>query len=244
MSEQLALLCQVQEADLEIARLKEALNGLDTGEALRGKIAGLEKELAALRRQVEALEAEHLDRSLELDTLTEKKGRFETQLYGGRVNNPRQLTDLQAEVSMLKREGDRVETRVIELMLELEQQRETLAAGEAELAEAQARLQETEGKFQQTSRRLQSEVAELGEKRKELAAQVNVQLLKRYEQIRASKGNLGLARVTGQTCPGCRVAIPSERLKAIKAGRLGETCDNCGRLLAWGGAIAPSEPEE
>jgi hypothetical protein len=133
---------------------------------------------------------------------------------------------------------------VIELMLELEQQRETLAAREAELAEAQARLQEMEGKFQQTSKRLQSEAAKLGEKRKKLAGQVNAQLLKRYESIRASKGNLGLARVTEQTCPGCRVAIPSERLKAIKAGRLGETCDNCGRLLAWGGAMAPSEPEE
>lgn len=244
MSEQLALLCQVQEADLEIARLKAALSGLDTGEALRGEIAGLEEELAALRRQVEALEVDHLDRTLELDTLTEKKSRFETQLYSGRVSNPRQLTDLQEEVSMLKREGDRVETRVIELMLELEQQRETLAAREAELAETQARLQETEGKFQKTSKRLQSEAAELGEKRKKLAAQVNGQLLKRYESIRASKGNLGLARVTEQTCPGCRVAIPSERLKAIKAGRLGETCDNCGRLLAWGGVIAPSEPEE
>ncbi len=244
MSEQLAVLYEVQQADLEISRLKQALASLDTGEGLRAEIAAAEAGAAKLRKRLETLEAEHLDQTLEMETLIEKRSRFETQLYGGKVSNPRQLTDLQEEVNMLRREGDRVETRVIELMLELEQERADLAGQEAELAGQRARLQELLQQVDMTSRRLQAEIAEWEERRKGAAAQVNAHLLKRYDQIRVSKGNLGLARVTDQTCPGCRVAIPSERLKAIKAGRVGETCDNCGRMLMWGGTPERRGDEE
>lgn len=244
MIEQMAVLYEVQQADLEIARLKQALVSLDTGELLRAEIAAAEAELAKVRKRLSGLEAERLDQTLELETLSEKKTRFEAQLYGGKVSNPRQLGDLQEEVNMLKREGDRVETRVIELMLELEQQGADLAGQEAELAGQRARLQELLQQFEVTSRRLQAEIAQWEERRRGAATQVNAHLLKRYDQIRVSKGNLGLARVTDQTCPGCRVAIPSERLRAIKAGRVGETCDNCGRLLMWGGAAEPPRDEE
>jgi hypothetical protein len=235
LSEQLAVLYDVQQADLEIARLKAALAGLDTGEELRTEITAAEEELAALRRQLHTTEAEHRDRDLELKTLQEKRERFERQLYSGTVRNPRELGDLQEEVAMLKREGDRVELRVIELMLDLEQQRNQVAEKQAALAGMQERLGEVVAAFQTTAGRLQAEIAEMEAKRGALAAQVGSQTLKRYEQIRARQNNLALVKVTSPTCPACRVSLPSERLKAIKAGEPGETCDNCGRLLLWGG---------
>ncbi len=247
MSEQLALLRQVQDADLEIARLKQEQADLDTGESLRAEISRLQQELEALRARVEALDAEHTDRTLELESITEKRKRFESQLYGGRVSNPRQLSDLQEEVAMLKREGDQVETRVIELMLELEEQQQAVADKEGMLAEARARLEETEKGFRETSARLESEIALWEERRKSFAERVDGPLLKRYERIRASKGDTGLAVVSGATCSACRVTLPSQRLKAIKAGRVGETCDNCGRLLMWeeeGGGEAADDSEE
>jgi len=52
-------------------------------------------------------------------------------------------------------------------------------------------------------------------------------------------------KVTGPTCPGCRITLPSETVKAAKAGRSGLTCDNCGRLLVWdGGERAEAEEGE
>ena len=240
MSEDLAVLYEVQQADLETARLKAALVSLDNGDALRSSIASAEAELGPLQAQVHATETEHRDRELELKTLQEKKERFERQLYSGTVRNPRELGDLQAEVAMLKREGDRVELRVIELMLELEQQRAQVAEKQAELAALQTELRSVVELFETTGSRLRGEIAELEQRRGGLGARVGAQMLKRYEQIRARQNNLGLVKVTADTCPGCRVAIPTERLKAIKAGVPGETCDNCGRLLMWGGPAEPS----
>lgn len=233
--EEMALLYEVQQADLEIARLQAALAGLDSGEELKAEIAAAEEELTALQRQLHAAEAEHHDRELELRSLQEKKARFEKQLYDGSVHNRRQLEDLEKEVAMLKREGDRVELRVIELMLELEPQRTRVAERAAALAEMRDRLLGVVAAFETTSGRLQSEIAELEAQRAGAAARVGAPTRKRYEQIRARQHNLALVKVTAGTCPGCRVALPSERLKAIKAGDAGETCDNCGRMLLWGG---------
>ncbi len=47
------------------------------------------------------------------------------------------------------------------------------------------------------------------------------------------QGNLGLVRITGTTCAGCRIALPSETVKGLKAGRRDLTCENCARLLFW-----------
>jgi predicted nucleic acid-binding Zn-ribbon protein len=40
-------------------------------------------------------------------------------------------------------------------------------------------------------------------------------------------------KVNAGSCSGCRVALASELLKEVRTGRVGLTCDNCGRLLYW-----------
>ncbi|NIN97204.1 MAG: hypothetical protein GTO49_19960, partial [Anaerolineae bacterium] len=82
-----------------------------------------ERDLARLREQHRTTEKEATDRDLELKALEEKKARFESQLYGGTVRNPRQLSDLQGEVTMLSREISKVEDRILELMEALESER-------------------------------------------------------------------------------------------------------------------------
>lgn len=238
MSEELAVLYQVQQADTEIARLREALAALDTGASLEMELATAEAELAAVRARHHATERESLDCDLELKTLEEKRSKFQTQLYGGSVRNPRQLEDLQREVAMLSREIGKVEDRALELMELLESQRAEIAQKEAQLAELRRRLEAVHEKYETTSSWLHSEIRELEARREELAGRVPALLLRRYEQIRARQSNLGLVKVTGGTCPGCRIALPSDTLKSLKAGAGRQTCENCGRLLFWEG-----EPE-
>jgi predicted nucleic acid-binding Zn-ribbon protein len=88
-------------------------------------------------------------------------------------------------------------------------------------------------KYETTGGRLRREIAELESQRKERAAQVKPDLLKRYERIRSRQGNLGMVKITGNTCPGCHVTFPSEVVKALRAGRSELTCESCGRLLFW-----------
>jgi predicted nucleic acid-binding Zn-ribbon protein len=123
---------------------------------------------------------------------------------------------------------------MLDLMESLETERSEIGAREQRLNEMAAELEQTRAKYERSGSRLRSEIGDLEQRREQQAVQVNSQLLKRYEQIRDRQGNVGLVLVTGDTCPGCRIALPSETVKAIKANRVGMTCDNCGRLLLWG----------
>jgi hypothetical protein len=233
--ENLPALYQIQQTDLEIAHRKQSIATIDNGDSLAAEIGVEEAQLQAQRQQLHAAQTEYRDQELELKTLQDKKSRFESQLATGKVRNPREIEDLMKQVNMLQREADRVETRALELMLQVEDQRSHISGRESTLAETRDRLQSMREKFETTGGRLRDEIAQLEARRKELSAQVGPPLLKRYDSIRIRQGNLGLAKVVADTCPGCRVTISSERLKGIKSGRTLESCDNCGRLLMWGG---------
>ncbi len=231
MSEELAVLYQLQQVDSDLARVKSDLAKLDNGLELKAEVAAGENEYKTLLNQHHVCEAEARALELEIKTLQEKKAKFESQLYGGTVRNPRQLSDLQEEVEMLDREVTKLEDRELEVMVTLEGQRAQLARWEEELSDKKVALHDLVARYNEASARLGEQVAALEGQRREVAAQANPTLLKRYEQIRARQGNLGIVRVTGDTCPGCRVALASELQKELRTGRAGLTCDNCGRLL-------------
>ena len=233
MSDDLAILHEVQQADTELARLRDALAGLDTGDELAAQIQEAQRELARLLQQHRATEKEATDRDLELKTLEEKKAKFERDLYSGTVHNPRQLSDLQGEVTMLAREIGKVEDRLLELMESLEGERSDIQQQEARMKDLEGRLEAVRARYENTGGRLQHDITELEAKRRERASHVRAQLLKRYEQIRTRQGNLGLVKLTGTTCPGCRITLPSETVKGLKGGRQDLTCENCGRMLFW-----------
>ncbi|MBN1459099.1 MAG: hypothetical protein JXA57_06155 [Armatimonadetes bacterium] len=235
MSEELKVLYKVQLADTEIARRQQALAELDTGAELEQELAAVQAQLDELGTRREAIENENLDRELEVKTLEEKRDRFQKQLYGGTVSNPRQLSDLQGEVAMLGREIGKAEDRILEIMEELEGLRSEIAERDTKITDLKTNLEQVRSRHGSTSSRLTEEIAELKTERKELASQVNPRLLKRYDQIRERSGGLGLVRVLDETCPGCHIGLPSETVKAMKAGRQVQHCDNCARILFWSG---------
>lgn len=238
MTQDLRILHEVQQCDLEIAERQKALSALDSGEELNGNIASIEEELAQIRQQREQAEAQNLDYELELKTLQEKRERFQKQLYSGSVSNPRQLSDLQGEVDMLGREIGKIEDEMLELLELLESTGASITQKEAQLAELKEQLAKVRSDSASTEDRLKGEISELETQRRESAAKIDPPLLRRYEQIRVRAGNVGIVNITGSMCPACRIALPSETIKEAKAGRVGLTCDNCGRLLYW------EQPEE
>jgi predicted nucleic acid-binding Zn-ribbon protein len=228
---ELAILYQVQQLDGELARRKVALAGLDTGAELKAEIAAGEAALTDLQRRHHESERQAREVELETRTLEGKRDRYDAQLNSGAVRNPRQLEDLQKEVAMLRREISKLDDRMLSLMDAMEGERAETEAREADLAGKRDRLTAVLATHESESARLNSEMAALQQERDQTAARVDANLLRRYEQIRARGGNVGIVKVTGDVCPGCHLTLASELLKELRTGRIGLTCDNCGRLL-------------
>lgn len=69
-----------------------------------------------------------------------------------------------------------------------------------------------------------------------LVAQLDARLARRYEQLRAEKGGVALARLEGDHCDACHTTLPVARLEALRKGPELAECPNCQRLLVVRGA--------
>ncbi|MEX1308112.1 MAG: C4-type zinc ribbon domain-containing protein [Eubacteriales bacterium] len=73
---------------------------------------------------------------------------------------------------------------------------------------------------------------EIEKLKKQLAAaekKVDTALIKRYKKIKSSISS-PIVLVTGDTCPGCNMNIPSSQMTKIKQGEILE-CESCGRII-------------
>lgn len=71
---------------------------------------------------------------------------------------------------------------------------------------------------------------EMRQKRDQLNAAQNPELLARYRAIK-QQCTPPMARLSDNQCCGCFVQLPSATMRAIKEGNAVVECDNCGRIL-------------
>jgi len=217
----------------------------DEEERLRRRLAQIEAALGetpALRqaRQTARETAEEArqwgvrqqDLELQVSALKQKIADSERRLYSGSVRNPKELSDLQAEVASLKRRLERTEETLLEAMI---------AREEAEAAADQARQQQERAEAEWAAsqedllgekERLEDRLEEVTEARAALLPSIPAEDLRVYQGLRRTKGGLAVALVRGGACTGCGMEIPSGRLQRAREGGL-FFCGNCERVLLF-----------
>jgi predicted nucleic acid-binding Zn-ribbon protein len=222
-------LYQLQEIDLEIAddeRRLEQVNGrLGDDEvvvAVQQKLS-IEKEKRG--------ELQHQQRSLEgeIDDVAAKIKKGEDELYGGRINNPKELSNLQHEVELLKAKRDQLETKDLELMERVESVEDGMAALQGELKEGTSAWQREQEQLKKEKAALESSLDDLNQKRQALTAEIEPKAVTLYEQLRKNKG-FAVARVEQGICRGCRISLSSSELQQARGGALVQ-CGSCNRIL-------------
>lgn len=232
--EELAKLVDLQKVDVQIYQRMQALKELDTGEQLKQQAIAVLKRHDAATEALRKLEAAQKDEELSLKSIEDKRNTVHDKLYSGRVNNPKELGDLEKDEEMLKTQIGRHEETLLGLMDQVEDARTQTAALASELDSAKRRWKETVARTQAEMARLQREIAALQQERERLAARVEDRmLLRRYDDLRKAKEGVGLAAITHDMCSACHVKLTPQTLERLREGEELTVCDNCGRLLAW-----------
>ena len=225
------LLYRLQTIDLEIGngkrRLEEVEAGLGESEELRQARRALQKAKDELSRWRTTLR----DLELEARSLNAKIISVEERLYSGRVTNPKELANLQNEVSYLKRRMGDLEDRQLEAMVEVEEH-------EAEVDSKQASLTQIEAEWTQTQKQLTEERSELEEKlahltteRVEVEGMIEAEDLALYGELCSRKGGQAVALLKGEVCQACRVTLPTSRVQQARSGDSLIFCSSCQRIL-------------
>ncbi len=222
-------LYQLQEIDLEIESDEKALNGVvvrlsDNRVILeaQGRLTSAERQLDELRKRQRTAEQETEDLVVKLTTA-------EGQLYGGRIQNPKELASLQHEVELFKAKRSRLDDGVLAIMDEVERAESGLAAAATALQKLETAWNQEQQALTAEAAKLRSKLTDLTQQRQSLSAGVDPTVAGVYDKLRKQKGQ-AVARVEQGVCRGCRISLPSSDLQQVRSGNL-VYCSSCGRIL-------------
>ena len=76
------------------------------------------------------------------------------------------------------------------------------------------------------------DVSRLQEARKNLAAALSPEILRRYERL-LERYERAVVPVHRGICLGCFMSLPTAQVQTVKRQEGIKTCENCGRILYW-----------
>ncbi|MDA8341940.1 MAG: C4-type zinc ribbon domain-containing protein [Actinomycetota bacterium] len=236
MAEPFDTLMAVQEpatAIDQLRRRRETLEARQALEAVHARRSALATEVAGARVEVEALAARQGELDAQIAAAAARRHEIEARMRSGTVTDARDLQAMDGEVHNLAERQSRLEEEELELL----EAQEPLDALVAEAAGADAALAAEalahEDEVRRADAAIDAELEVLGAERAALAEGLPSELRVRYEALRSRLGGVGAARLVGDHCDGCHLALPSmevERIRNLPADEFA-TCDQCGRIL-------------
>jgi predicted nucleic acid-binding Zn-ribbon protein len=229
---ELSKLIEVQELDKVIQEVVGELERLP-GE-LKTEEAALEElqdQQAAGLQELEDLQKQRRDTETETaemeDGITKSRGRLME------IKSNIEYKAMLKEIAFKEDQRDQRETRMLELLEQMEAQKQALAEIEAQIKERQDVLAEKSAAVAAAVKKLEERRAGLDEQRKKQRKGIPAQLLKRYEFIRQRRNGTAIASVQEGVCFGCHMNILPQQFIDLQKGEEILQCPHCQRILYW-----------
>lgn len=231
MNEALKKIARVQKVDTAIQELKRKFATIDPGRAPTTALEEAKRVHAEAAAAHKILRQEVEDLELATKGFEQKIQKEQDRLYSGGVYNAKDADAIGREVENLKQRRAKNDERILELweLLPPAKQDEETAAEAVKAAED--RLAEYKAKYDVFQKEFETRMADLVEKRKQVVADVDAALFKKYEQNRDKRHGIGVAIVVDGLCTVCSTPVPKKQLGDIVLGHTLQACENCFRFL-------------
>lgn len=176
------------------------------------------------------------ERALKLSETEVEKQRIkieqtEASLYGGRVQNPKELQDLQKEVASLKRYLETLEERELEAMLAAENTEKELQMAKTNLHHVQTNVSDQYQDLTKESESLHKSLERLNTERQAVISDLVQQKMSVYDQLRQQRRGIAVTTISDAACAACGTTLtPSQQQNARSTSQLFH-CPSCGRIL-------------
>ena len=222
-------LYQLQEIDLELESNEQSLRQITSQLGESEAVVEARNKLALEQQRLEELERQQHSAEWEIDGLIGKLTTAEEKLYGGRIRNPKELTNLQHEVDGLKTKRNQLEDKALEIMDQIELATVTVANMKSELNRLEAEWHSQQQQLSTEMEQLKTKLSELKHNRQLLSAKIDPGALEFYHELKKQK-RTAVAKIEQGICRGCWISLPSTELQRARSGNLVQ-CSSCGRIL-------------
>ena len=240
MLPELERLIGLQELDKEILDLSLNLDRLP--QELKKKdqeMAALEAEKSAFSQELEMLQGQLREMEAEVTDLEEGIKASRGRLMD--ISKELELKAMLKEIGFREDQRDQKETRVLELLDQVEAQKQTVTEKEQALQELQKGYKRQATEVAARVGELEQQRAILEEKRDILKQELPAPLLKRYDFICQRRNGSAISEVKEGVCLGCHMNILPQQFIDLQKGEDLIQCPHCQRILYW---VGEEEAEE
>jgi hypothetical protein len=233
MHADIAVIITLQDLDQKILELEKEVA------ALPRQIAGIEKLLDTHTRRLEAdraaLTANQRDRKKlegEIQVQEQKVSKLKDQMLLAKTNE--QYRAFQHEIAYCEEQIRKFEDKILELMGESEPLERNVRSAEAALKQERAVVEAEKKRAEERTAEDQRNLSLHRARRKEVAAQAGPQVVGTYERIRKRQRNgVAVAEAVDGRCAACQMALRPQFYQELKAGESIMQCETCGRILYY-----------
>ncbi len=221
----------LQQIDLQLDALFRRENEINAGIANRTAIQGAETALQQAASDLESAEAKLKDIENKIKTARIKMQQSEGSLYGGKIQNPKELQDLQNEITLLKKQIATLEEDEFNALVHVDEKQTSELSAKHSLEHALADKDNDRECFGTELAEQKLSLDRLNSERSALIANIDAALLAIYDKLRKTKLGIPVTQVEDNTCEKCGAEITQAEWQRARISSDLCYCPTCGRII-------------
>ena len=227
--EQLSVVCELQEIDLNLYNLEQALKRLpEKISDLKGAYDVVKDEMDAAKAALEEVEkmkrADESELALSVDHLRTR----EAKLYAIKTNKEYQAA--LKEVSEGKKTNREREDRILQSMEKIESLTQKITQLSQEFADKEGAYRAKESEILEEEKHIAEGIKAGTDRRPVILAKLDKEIVHKYDFVRRRHA-LAIAAVSGGVCQGCSTKLPPQLYNEMLRRSELKACPNCQRLI-------------
>ncbi len=221
-----------------LQQIDSRLNQVNSRLATIKSILENNAELKAALLQLEGAKsdqrhAEHVLKNAEYESSNQriKLEMAESSLYSGRIQNPKELQDLQKDIASLKRHLSILEDQQLELMMSVDSSNDALEKTQKEYDLTQGRIVSGNATLQSEYTTLQKEADKFNAQRLAVLPAISEADLSLYNSLRQKRSGMAVSLVVENACDTCGSSLTPGLAQSVRTSNQLVLCPMCGRIL-------------
>ncbi|MBA3533514.1 MAG: hypothetical protein H0T73_16470 [Ardenticatenales bacterium] len=193
---------------------------------------GYEQAIAAEREA----RARQQNLNLEWQGMIQKIDEEEKRLYSGEVKNPKELSNLQLEVEMLKKQREKLEEQALALIEEVDEWTSRAAATKAAYEKVEQDQRDRQISLEEQEKKLKRQISIRRAQREKMLVTIDPTALEQYRYVQRLKNDThAVSTLREGVCTSCHIEVSAAKRDTVERVNSETTklvtCGNCGRIL-------------
>ncbi len=214
----------IAEAQKRVLEIEDSISDQNELDLVRQKLALLEDELKIKQDQYDQL-------NHEIQSKKNKKSQSESMLYAGKIQNPKELQDLQLEINFLSQAINGMEDDLFEKLIDLEKAQGLIDLDKEKLAELQTNWKTRNAQLAGEKTELERLITNYLSKREPIITQLPDEDLAIYEQLRKNKNGVAVGKLQDESCSSCGSSLTASHCQQARSANTLFFCPSCGRIV-------------